>query len=41
MISGYTWKRIGLYEFAAYAPMIDGLAAIGEDPPRTRRRARR
>lgn len=32
-VAGYTWKREGLKEFAAYAPMIDGLAAIGEEPP--------
>jgi len=33
LIGGYTWKRAGLKEFAAYAPMLDGLAAIGEEPP--------
>jgi len=33
LVGGYTWKRDGLKEFAAYAPMIDGLAAIGEEPP--------
>ena len=33
LLGGYTWKREGLKEFAAYAPMIDGLAAIGEEPP--------
>jgi SAM-dependent methyltransferase len=33
LVGGYTWKREGLKEFAAYAPMIDGLAAIGEEPP--------
>src|SRR3954470_9645092 len=33
VIGGYTWKRDGLKEFAAYAPMIDGLAAMGEAPP--------
>ena len=33
LVGGYTWKRAGLKEFAAYAPMIDGLAAIGEEPP--------
>jgi ubiquinone/menaquinone biosynthesis C-methylase UbiE len=33
LVGGYTWKRVGLKEFAAYAPMIDGLAAIGEEPP--------
>ena len=33
MVGGYTWKRAGLKEFAAYAPMLDGLAAIGEEPP--------
>jgi SAM-dependent methyltransferase len=33
LVGGYTWKREGLKEFAAYAPMIDGIAAIGEAPP--------
>src|ERR1700752_690069 len=33
LVGGYTWKRAGLKEFAAYAPMLDGLAAIGEEPP--------
>lgn len=33
LVGGYTWKRDGLKEFAAYAPMIDGIAAIGEEPP--------
>lgn len=33
LVGGYTWKREGLKEFAAYAPMIDGIAAIGEPPP--------
>ena len=26
-IGGYTWKREGMKEFAAYAPMIDGMRA--------------
>ena len=29
LVGGYTWKREGMQEFAAYAPMLDGLAAIG------------
>jgi len=33
LVGGYTWKREGLKEFAAYAPMIDGIAAIGVPPP--------
>lgn len=33
LVGGYTWKREGLREFAAYAPMIDGIAAIGVPPP--------
>ena len=33
LVGGYTWKRVGLKEFAAYAPMIDGIAAIGVEPP--------
>jgi SAM-dependent methyltransferase len=33
IVGGYTWKREGLREFAAYAPMIDGIAAIGVPPP--------
>jgi SAM-dependent methyltransferase len=33
VVGGYTWKREGLKEFAAYAPVIDGLAAIGVAPP--------
>jgi SAM-dependent methyltransferase len=33
LVGGYTWKREGLKEFAAYAPMIDGIAAIGDVPP--------
>jgi SAM-dependent methyltransferase len=33
LAGGYTWKREGLREFAAYAPMIDGIAAIGVPPP--------
>lgn len=35
LVGGYTWKREGLKEFAAYAPMIDGIEAIGEPPPHT------
>ncbi len=33
LVGGYTWKREGMKEFAAYAPMIDGIAAIGVEPP--------
>jgi SAM-dependent methyltransferase len=33
IVGGYTWKRVGLKEFAAYAPVIDGIAAIGVPPP--------
>ena len=33
IVGGYTWKREGLKEFAAYAPVINGLAAIGVSPP--------
>jgi ubiquinone/menaquinone biosynthesis C-methylase UbiE len=33
LVGGYTWKREGMTEFAAYAPMIDGIAAIGVPPP--------
>jgi SAM-dependent methyltransferase len=33
LVGGYTWKRDGMREFAAYAPMIDGIAAIGVEPP--------
>jgi ubiquinone/menaquinone biosynthesis C-methylase UbiE len=33
LVGGYTWKREGMKEFAAYAPMMDGLAAIGVEPP--------
>ena len=33
VVGGYTWKREGLKEFAAYAPVINGLAAIGVAPP--------
>jgi SAM-dependent methyltransferase len=33
LVGGYTWKREGLKEFAAYAPMIDGIEAIGVPPP--------
>ena len=33
LVGGYTWKRVGLKEFVAYAPMIDGIAAIGVTPP--------
>jgi len=33
LVGGYTWKREGMKEFAAYAPMIDGIAAIGIPPP--------
>jgi SAM-dependent methyltransferase len=33
LVGGYTWKRDGMKEFAAYAPMIAGIAAIGVDPP--------
>lgn len=33
LVGGYTWKREGMKEFAAYAPMIDGIAAIGVPPP--------
>ena len=33
LVGGYTWKRDGMKEFAAYAPMIDGIAAIGIEPP--------
>ena len=29
LVGGYTWKREGLKEFAAYAPMHDGVTAIG------------
>lgn len=35
LVGGYTWKRDGMREFAAYAPMLDGLAAIGVAPPHT------
>jgi len=33
LVGGYTWKREGMKEFAAYAPMIAGIAAIGVEPP--------
>ena len=33
VVGGYTWKRDGLKEFAAYAPMINGIEAIGVPPP--------
>ena len=33
LVGGYTWKREGMREFAAYAPMMDGIAAIGVAPP--------
>ena len=33
MAGGYTWKREGMKEFAAYGPVITGLAAIGVPPP--------
>jgi SAM-dependent methyltransferase len=33
IVGGYTWKREGMKEFAAYAPVINGLAAIGVSPP--------
>ena len=33
LVGGYTWKRDGMKEFAAYAPMMDGIAAIGVEPP--------
>jgi SAM-dependent methyltransferase len=33
VVGGYTWKREGLKEFAAYGPVINGLAAIGVSPP--------
>ena len=29
LVGGYTWKREGLKEFAAYAPMHDGVTAVG------------
>jgi ubiquinone/menaquinone biosynthesis C-methylase UbiE len=35
LVGGYTWKREGMREFAPYAPMLDGLAAIGVAPPHT------
>jgi SAM-dependent methyltransferase len=33
LVGGYTWEAQGMTEFAAYAPMIDGIAAIGIPPP--------
>jgi hypothetical protein len=35
LVGGYTWKRDGMKEFAAHAPMIAGIAAIGVEPPHT------
>jgi ubiquinone/menaquinone biosynthesis C-methylase UbiE len=33
LVGGYTWKRAAAKEFAAYAPMHEGIAAIGAAPP--------
>jgi SAM-dependent methyltransferase len=35
LVGGYTWKRTATTDFAAYAPMLEGVARIGGEPLRS------
>jgi ubiquinone/menaquinone biosynthesis C-methylase UbiE len=35
LVGGYTWKRTATTDFAAYAPMLEGVASIGGEPLRS------
>jgi len=35
LVGGYTWKRTATTDFAAYAPMLKGVARIGGEPLRS------
>jgi SAM-dependent methyltransferase len=35
LVGGYTWKRTATTDFAAYAPMLEGVVQIGGEPLRS------